>query len=103
MAVVPMRGELFNVSGEKLAIVEKILKKDKKKVAEQLAPPERIKMSFYRAQEQLQLKRKNFLRERFIDNTMREIHKVTILGDEMKIRREIILGFPVNSRDHTVG
>lgn len=95
--------ELFNVSGDKFYIVEKITKR--KKAYGQSADasaPERVKVSYKRTQAMLLEKRKKFLYNRFIDSTTKETFKVAIIGDEIRLRRDIVLGFPINTRDGTV-
>lgn len=96
------KGELFNVSGDKLSIIEKILHKDKKRLELEAAPPERIKYSYIRTQDDLQFKRKEYLDTRFFQSPMANVMKYAVLGDESRMRQELVLGFPVNSRDAAV-
>ena len=95
-------GELFNVAGDKLSIIDKVLKKEKRRLALEAAPPDRIKYSYIRTQNDLAEKRKEYLNTRFYENTMTMANKYTVLGDESRLRQELVLGFPKNSRDATV-
>jgi hypothetical protein len=94
--------ELFNVGGDKLAIIDKVLKREKKRLELDAAPPARIKYSYIRTQNDLAERRKDYLETRFYENTMNNVNKFTILGDETRMRNELLLGFAVNSRDATV-
>lgn len=95
-------GELFNVGGDKLAIIDKLLRREKKRLEIEAAPPERVKFSTIRTQRELEDKRKGYLQTRFYESKMGKANKYTILGDETRLRQELMLGFPVNSRDVTV-
>lgn len=96
------RSELFNVGGDKLAVLEKVLKKEKKRLQLHDTPPERIKRSFIRTQEELKRRRQDYLQTRLYHSSMRNASKFAIIGDEHRMRNELVLGFAVNSRDHTV-
>ena len=97
-----IKGELFNVTGDKLAVIEKILNKEKKRLELEAAPPKRIKYSYVRTQDDLKERRKEFLDTRFFQSPMRNVMKYAVLGDEARMRQELVLGFPVNSRDAAV-
>lgn len=97
-----LNNELFNVAGDKLSIIEKVLKKERMRLELEEAPPERIKYSYIRTQNDLKEKRFEYLQTRLYESIIRPVNKFTILGDEVRLRNELILGFPVNSRDATV-
>ena len=91
--------ELFNVAGDKLNILEKLLRKEQRRVDASVAPPPRVKMAEIRTQNLLKEKREKLLRDRMIDSRMSSTTKVCIVGEELRLRRDLTLGFPVNSRD----
>jgi hypothetical protein len=91
--------ELFNVAGDKLSILEKLLRKEQRRVNATVDPPPRIKMAETRTITLLKEKRGKLLRDRMIDSRMSSTTKMSIIGEETRLRRDLTLGFPVNSRD----
>lgn len=62
----------------------------------------RVKMSSLRTQNLLLEKRQHYLHKRFMESEMSNATRGAIKGDEIRLRRAIVLGFPPNSRDRCV-
>ena len=93
--------ELFNASGEQLAVLNHLLVRNEKRV-EARKEKAKIKWAEELVEEILRKKRHDYQIRRLYTSTMSTANKMAIYGDEYHLRQELELGFRVNSRDHIV-
>mmetsp|Transcript_13625 Transcript_13625/g.20426 ORF Transcript_13625/g.20426 Transcript_13625/m.20426 type:complete len:268 (+) Transcript_13625:132-935(+) len=95
--------ELFNVSGEKFALLNEVIDKNARKIKERDEKKKPVNYAVRRVNELLEQKKSENVRRRLYDSPMSLATKMAIYGDEYHLRKELDRGYPFNFRDATTG